>query len=314
VLTWTHHLTIWLLALAMAVFGLLSLFNDAATQAILVRLVPTSLLVRANARLDQSGTAAATLGPATGGALVSWLGAPAAVVVDAASYLASAVLLTRMPVVEPPHRRRATGSVWREAGEGLRWVYGRPVLRALALGTHAWFAVNAVATTVVVTFALSTLHFSALALGLATSVSGLGGLAGASLAVRLGLRFGAGHVIVSARMLYAVAWALIAAAGHGFGGWVVFAAGQLLYGFGLGVENASEMGYRQAVTPDRLQGRTNATMRSFNRAMIVIAAPLGGLLADRAGNRTTLVATAVGFALVAAAMGASRMRNARIPT
>lgn len=36
---------------------------------------------------------------------------------------------------------------------------------------------------------------------------------------------------------------------------MVFGAGQLLFGLSIGAENANEMGYRQAVTPDRLRGR-----------------------------------------------------------
>jgi hypothetical protein len=54
-------------------------------------------------------------------------------------------------------------------------------------------------------------------------------------------------------------------------------AGQFLPGLSMGAENANEMGYRQTVTPDRLQGRMNATMRSINRSMIVIGAPSGSV-------------------------------------
>ncbi len=72
------------------------------------------------------------------------------------------------------------------------------------------------------------------------------------------------------------------------------------------------MGYRQAVTPDRLQGRMNTTMRSVNRAMIVIGAPLGGLLADTIGYRPMLWIVAGGFTAVAAGLGLSRYRTAHL--
>jgi len=87
--------------------------------------------------------------------------------------------------------------------------------------------------------------------------------------------------------------------------------GQFLYGLALGAENANEMGYRQAVTPDVLQGRMNTTMRSVNRAMIVIGAPVGGLLADAIGYRPTLWIATAGFALVTGALAASSFRHAR---
>lgn len=91
----------------------------------------------------------------------------------------------------------------------------------------------------------------------------------------------------------------------------LLAAGQLVYGLALGCENANEMGYRQAVTPDPLQGRMNTTMRSVNRAMIVVGAPLGGLMADHLGYLPTLVTGIVGFVRVGVALACSPFRHAR---
>ncbi|MQA80873.1 MAG: MFS transporter [Streptosporangiales bacterium] len=186
-----------------------------------------------------------------------------------------------------------------------------PLLQ-LALTTHAWFLCQAVAGAVLAPFALRTLGLSAFGLGLALAVGGGGGLLGSLVAVRLGRRFGVGWVVVTCRALTGVAWALVALSTAGVWGWVVFGAGQLLFGLGIGAENANEMGYRQAVTPDRLQGRMNATMRSINRAMIVVGAPVGGLLADLLGYRTMLWAAVVGFAVVSSWLGLSRFRSARL--
>ncbi len=65
------------------------------------------------------------------------------------------------------------------------------------------------------------------------------------------------------------------------------------------------------MTPDALQGRMNTTMRSVNRAMIVVGAPVGGLLADTIGYRLTLWIATAGFALVTVALAASPFRHAR---
>lgn len=78
-----------MLIVVMAVFGVLSLMNDAAFQSFRPRLVPSTALLAANARLDQSASVAQTSGPVAAGALVSWLGAPVAVLVDAVSYVVS---------------------------------------------------------------------------------------------------------------------------------------------------------------------------------------------------------------------------------
>ncbi len=162
-----HHLSLVVLVAFMIVFGLASLANDAASQSFLPRLVPPRLLTRANARLDQSDAVAQTSGPALAGGLVSLLTAPWAVLVDAASYLASGLLLLRVPVAEPPSRRFSLRGVRGEAVEGLRWIYRHRTLGPYVLSTHGWFLVNAIAGATLPLFALRTIGLSPFGLGLA---------------------------------------------------------------------------------------------------------------------------------------------------
>jgi MFS family permease len=140
----------------------------------------------------------------------------------------------------------------------------------------------------------------------------IGGLVGSLLASRLGSRFGVGHTVVACNALSPVAYLLLASAPSGTGGWSLVGLGQLVLGFSIGAANSSEMGYRRTVTPDRLQGRMNATMRSIDRAMIVIAAPLGGLLADAIGDRLTMWIVAAGLPAVAGGLAVPQFRNADI--
>lgn len=303
-----HHLSVAVLAAFMVVFGLASLVHDAASQSLLPRLVPARLLTRANARLDQSDAVAQTSGPALAGGLVSLLTAPWAVLVDAASYLASGLLLVRVPVIEPPSRRFSLRGVGGEAVEGLRWLYRHRTLGPYTLSAHCWFGVNAVAGATLPLFALRTMDLSPFALGLALAAGGAGGLIGALSATRLGARFGAGTVVIASIAGNGVAWAVIAT---GTAGWGVFAAGQVLLGLTMGAANANEMGYLQSITPDHLQGRANATRRSVNRAMIVVGAPAGGVLADAVGYRPMLYAAAAGFGVVAVGLAFTPYRRAR---
>jgi len=308
----THRLTIAVLMAFMVVFGLMSLVNDAASQSFLPRLVPARLLTRANARLDQSDAVAQTSGPALAGVLVSLLTAPWAVLVDAVSYLISGLVLLRVPVVEPPSRRVALRGIRSEAVEGLRWVYRHRTLKPFAIGAHAWFLCFSAVNVIVPPFALRTLGLSALGYGVALAVGGIGGLAGALGATRLGARFGSGRITIASHAGMALAVGMLAASSDSWAGWVVFGVGELILGLSMGISNANEMGYRQSVTPDHLQGRMNATMRSINRAMIVIGAPLGGLLADAIGFRVVLWIAVAGFLTVATGLAASPYRHARI--
>jgi MFS family permease len=243
----SHQLNLAVLITVMVVFGALSLINDAAFQSFVPRLVPAALLTAAHARLDQSDAVAQTSGPALAGGLVSLVGAPWAVLVDAVSYVVSGVLIARITVTEPPPRPRQVsgGGIRGEALEGLRWVYGHPTLRPFAVGTHVWFIFNGVAGAVLVPFALQTLGLTPFGLGLALSAAGVGGLLGSLAATRLGARFGVGRVVIACWTVQGVAYALLALTSARWSGWLLFGAGQLLFGLGLGAENSPSMGYRR---------------------------------------------------------------------
>ena len=295
------------------VFGLCSLLNDAAHPSFLARLVPPSALLGAHARLDQSASVAQTSGPAIAGALIAALGAPAAVLVDAATFAFSALATWRIrlveSVVEPDPGRRLRA----EIAAGLRWVYGHRTLAPMAITGHAWFVFNAVLGTAYVTFVLRALDLSAFELGLTLAAAGVGALIGALAAAGVGQRWGAGWAVIAAHVLGAAGWVVIALAPTGdlVVTVVVLAFGQAVWGLSLGLSNANEMGYRQSITPDALQSRMNTTIRSLNRAAIVIGAPLGGLLADQIGFRPTLAIGAAGFVATATALALSPFRHAR---
>ncbi len=308
VLSWAGALDLSALLALMLVFGALTLAHDSASQSFLPRTVPRRLITAANARLDQSDAVAQTAGPALGGALVALLTAPVAVLVDALSYLLSAVLVARTRIEEEA-ARRTERHFRRELAEGLRWVYRHPTLTPFAVWTHAWFLFVAVFNTVVTPFALRQLGLNALGLGLLLAAAGVGALAGSTLATRLGSRFGVGPTTIGCWALTVVAFAVVALAPLGVVGGTVVALGQLLFGFALGAENANTMGYRQTVTPDRLQARMNTTMRSVNRGVVVIGAPLGGVLADTIGFRPALWVAAAGMAAVTAGIALSPFRR-----
>jgi MFS family permease len=302
-----HLLTMPVLIVLTALIGMLSLAYDAAHQSFLPRLVPTTQLVDANARLQQTDSTAQMVGPALAGALVQAVGAATAVLVDALSFLFSGLLLARVRVDEPVERP-ASRNLRREMREGLAWVYRDPVLAAMALTGHVWFFFNAIASTAVPLYLVRVLHADSLAYGVTVAAAGIGGVLGALLSTRLGRRLGGGPIIVVGHWLVPLGYLLIPF-GSGLVGLVLVGASQFVFGFGVGMQGPLEMGYRQAVTPDRLQGRMNATMRSFNRGSLVLGAALGGVLTDWIGISAALWIGIAGLVVQAVAALLSPLRT-----
>jgi MFS family permease len=302
-------LQIWMLVVALLLFGAFSVFGFAATQSLLPRLVPRARLVPANARLDQTDAAAQTLGPAIGGGLVGLLGAPVAITVDAISYLIDAALNASIRVDEPRPDSR-TRNLRAEIRDGLRWTYGERTLGPLAASTHIWFLANGAAMTVLSLFALRSLGFTAYTFGLLLAVFGITSLIGASIAPWCGARLGSGRVIILARAAYPIVWLLVAVAPSTATGDALLFVALPLQGLAAGIENSNEMGWWQALTPDELLGRANATRRAVNRTMAALGALVAGLVVELIGDRPTLVGVIIVFAAAAFTAALSPLREA----
>ena len=312
-------LTFPLLLVLVILFGTASLINDAASMSFLPRLVPSAQLQRAHARLDGAGAVAQTAGPAVGGALIRVIGAPLAVLVDALTFVFSAVMTaTLRHVAEAPSERPARQGLRGLVGEvceGVRWVYGGSGLGRLAAATHVWFAAQAVLSVALPAYAFLELRLSAFELGLVLAAGGVGALIGATVSTAVGHRLGTGGTVICSHAVSTVAVLVMVAAGLLGPAWavaVVLGIGQVAHGWAMGVSNSHEMSYRQALTPDALQARTNTTMRALNRAVVVVISPIAGLAADGLGFGWALSASAAIFCLSTLLLAASPFRHARV--
>jgi predicted MFS family arabinose efflux permease len=305
-----------LLGVVMA-YGTASVINGAAASSFLPRLVAPGYLQRAHARGDGADAAAMSAGPALGGLLVSALGAPLAVLVDALTYVYSALALSRIDVTEPGPRAEATArDLVREIRVGIRWAYRGSGMATLAIATHGWFIGHAIVGVVLAPYALDQLSLTPLQFGIIGAVGGIGALLGTAVTTSVGLRLGTGRTIIACHVVTTGGVLVMVAAGQHLHAWTalgILAAGQGLYGLAMGMSNSHEMSYRQLITPDELQARTNTTLRSLNRAVMVVVAPPAGILADAWGIRPTLLVAAAIFALVSLGLAASSFRTVRAP-
>ncbi|SMQ57996.1 Predicted arabinose efflux permease, MFS family [Devosia lucknowensis] len=284
-LAMTGHLNPILLAALVFGLGTAAVFQGGAHQSFLADMLPTELLTAGNVKLSQTYTAAQTLGPLLGGLLVRTVGAPLALLANALSYGASALLLMRVP--QPTrHVPPQTRSLAVELREGISWVYGHRLLAPYAWCLHLWFIGNAIAGTIFV-FHATSLGLNPAQIGLTLACAGLAGIAGAALAEPISRRIGWGIAILSADFITGAAWILAAFSQMDFA-LPILCAAQFIYGFGLGMRGPLEMTLRNTLTPSALRGRMNTTIRSINWGLIAVAAPLGGWVATRIGTGPTL--------------------------
>ncbi|GIE93729.1 MFS transporter [Paractinoplanes rishiriensis] len=313
------QLTFPALLIVVAAIGVLSLFFDASAQAFMPTVVRSpGLLTAATARAEQSAAVAQTAGPLLAGVLIRTVGAPVAFLIDAVSFAVSGLLISRIRVGETVRPAAGRRGLWAELREGLAWVYQHRMLAPMALSGHLWFLAHSVLIAVFVLYQLrgpadGGLGLNEFQLSVTYAGAGLGAVLGGAAANRCSVRFGPGRTMVATRVLMPLPWLLVAFAVPGPAGWAMLIAGQFLFWIAMGVEGPNELAYRQSVTPDRLQGRMNTTIRSLNRGMIVIGAPAGGLLADATSFRTAVWAGIGGLVLSAAYLALSPFRHADLP-
>jgi len=139
VLVLTGDARVWQLAALQAVYGTAEAFFGPASTALVPQTVVESELQQANALLGLSGNVASVLGPAVAGVIVVTIGAGWGLAVDATTFVASALFLSRLHITGQPVRARS--STWHELRAGWRafrsrtWLWVTVVYFTLFLAT-----------------------------------------------------------------------------------------------------------------------------------------------------------------------------------
>ncbi|MFG2234260.1 MFS transporter [Streptomyces sp. NPDC048723] len=305
-------LTMAQLYLVALVTGVATVFFDVAHQSYLPQILPRDQLVAGNGALETVRSTAQVTGPGIGGGLVQLVGAQFAVIVDAIGYVLSALFLLRVErAEEAPEPAAAGGSLRKEIGEGVRFVFGHPLLRVIALTTGLANFCTAVLMATQTVHLVRVVGLEAGGLGLVLSASAVGGLLGALCAGRLAARLGQARVMLLSVLVtgpFALLWPL---SGNGVPGAVLFAAGSAVVSFGAVVYNVAQVSFRQGMCPPRLLGRMNATLRFLMWGTLPLGALLGGALAQSYGSRTALACCAVGILAVPLPLLLSPLRRMR---
>lgn len=275
--------------------GASSLFFDVAYRSFLPSLVGRERLIEGNSKLEISNSAAEIGGPGLGGVLVQLITAPIAIIVDSITFMASAISFHLIQTQEPEPTPSEHPNIWKEAGEGLKVVAANPVLRALAGCAATVSLFNTLFETVSLLYMTRHLGLNPGLIGLIFSIGGVGFLVGALTAERTTRWIGLGPAIMVGIVLMVINdLVLPLVSGPTFAIVILLALAAPLFGFGLTTFNVGQVSLRQAITPDRFQGRMNATMRVMLTGVVPIGALIGGALGETIGLRPTLFIGAAG--------------------
>ena len=295
----TGVLRIEILYAVLLLTGALTVLFDVASMSFFPSLVAADRLVEGNTKLQSTSAAAQVVGPGVGGVLVSLLTAPFALLVDALSFLISAAFIARTRVAEAaPETRGGRAGVVGEITEGVRVVIDDRVLRALAGASATTILFGRMFMAVYVLYMTRVLGLSAVGIGLVFATGGVGSLAGSIVAERLARRFGPGPTMIGAQVAFGLtgmlvplavfvpSWALPMIIASEFAQWMAI----LVYW-------VNAISVRQAITPDRVLGRVNATMWFLAGGANPIGSVIGGALGGAIGVPLTLVVASFGMLL-----------------
>ncbi|CCH29021.1 MFS transporter [Saccharothrix espanaensis] len=290
--------------------GAATVMFDIAYQSYLPALVGRDQLVEGNSKLTASQSVAEVSGPAVAGGVAQVLGAANGILATGVGYLCSALFLRRIRTEEPAPRVPDRPGLVHEVAEGLRFVFGNRSLRAVVgtTGTANFF--DGVAMAVLVLFLARGLGLSDGVIGLLLSSAGAGGVLGALTANRWNKRFGQLRVIWLS-MLVTQPFGLLLPLAEADWRLVFVLVADLLLAYGAIVYNIAQVSYRQAICPDHLLGRMNASIRFVVWGALPLGGLVGGVLGSQIGIVATLWVAVVGRALSPAWVVFSPLRTAQ---
>lgn len=295
---WLGVLSMPVLYVAGFLVGLGGIIGWAAYQVFMAERVGPENLVDANAGIALSDSTSQLIGPGIAGAIIHWLTAPFAILLDAISFFISAWMLKGIPAKasDAPKIRTDSGADWRtvcagiwaDAKEGLRMILDHEVLRSLALSLMIWNFLKHAYLATVILYASRDLGLSPGRIGALFMMAGAGFLLASATCQWLNRRLGVGGVMLLGLTMSGASWLLVASVVANE--WAAAQLGGALFLFDLGAMLffINYLSLRQAVTPDHLRGRVTSTTIFIAVSLAPFGSLMGGVLASWLGLRGTI--------------------------
>lgn len=284
-----HALRLEYLFAVMAVTSALDVFFDVAYPAYLPTVVGREQLLEGNTKLQASGAISEVAGFSLAGVITQAIGAPLALIVDAATYIVSAVslLLIRRPephIAASKDAPRERGAIW----QGLRAVSGHPVRRALAGYESLLEMARVMFSAVFFIYVVRELQMPPALLGVIFGVGGIASFVGTLLVGRITRRYGLGRVIIGASAItMALGFSTPLATGPVWALAVFLIMAQVADAFAT-IAMVDQASLLQTITSDAIQGRVHGAIRLISSVAVLVGIALGGVLGELIGARGAL--------------------------
>ena len=292
-----RELTLPVLYSVAAIAGICTVLFELADHVYITDLVSRKRLLEANGKRNAVDAVAEISGPALGGALVALWTAPIALLADAATFVASALLIARIRRPEAQPKPVAATSLVEDVRTGIQVVWKTPAVRTLFCAMTMFTLCGSFMASLYTLYALRELGLSPTQLGIAISCGGIGALIGAALAAPATARWGIRRTLLGSLAVTAVMQAFIPLAPAV--PWIAMLfliAAQVVGDGAMTVYIVNEITLRQQLLPQEALGRSAATWQVAAGLLTPAGAMLGAVLAETIGLRPTLWVLALGFA------------------
>lgn len=281
-----HQLTLVQLYAVIFLNGTLSTFFNVSMATLFVSMVEREDYLSGQSLMAGARAFSFVGGPTVAGFMVQLFSGPIALIADAASFLFSALTLSRIRPVEPPAAERRPGHLT----SGIRFIARTPIMRSSLAATATINLFNLAYSALAILYIVRYLHIAPGLLGVILGAGSVGGLLGSFLAGRLGRRFGVGPAYTAGCVLFTAPLVLTPLAS----GPLVVVAGMLLaagFGAGLGVMvlDINVGAIFAALVPNTMRARVAGAYTVVNYGVRPIGSVLGGALATAIGVRQTLL-------------------------
>jgi MFS family permease len=270
----THHVDTAVVLAALFLFGVNEAFGETTAGTLLPMLVDKRDLGIANARSLTGIVVWEQMAGPPIGAMLFAVGMALPFVSETVCVLAGVLLISRVRL-PPPTPRAQTARVRDDIREGLRWLWGHPAVRTLAITIFTFNVTFGAAWSVLVLYARLRLGMNEVGFGLLTTALAVGGLLGTASygwlerRVPLGVIMRGGLIIET---LTHLALALTRWVWFALTVFVIFGAHAFIWG-------TTSTSVRQRAVPAEFQGRVNSVYLSGVVGGIVVGSALGGAVA-----------------------------------